>query len=173
MGVMNKLVFKGADGKTYIELRENACDTFALNEDMYMLRSSRTVDLYSFAGSYDVAANVLSMASHTVPLGIAVQKAGTYTFTMPSDFSGTVTLVDKYTQTRTNLALEDYTIDLEQGTFNDRFLVELNILAVTTGLVGTEGGSLKDGNAHKFLQNGIMYILRDGKTYDARGNKVK
>ena len=159
--------------KTYIELRENACDTFALNEDMYMLRSSRTVDLYSFAGSYDVAANVLSMASHTVPLGIAVQKAGTYTFTMPSDFSGTVTLVDKYTQTRTNLAIEDYTVDLEQGTFNDRFLVELNIQAVTTGLVGTEGGSLKDGNAHKFLQNGIMYILRDGKTYDARGNKVK
>lgn len=159
--------------KTYIELRENACDTFALNEDMYMLRSSRTVDLYSFAGSYDVAANVLSMASHTVPLGLAVQKAGTYTFTMPSDFSGTVTLVDKYTQTRTNLALEDYTIDLEQGTFNDRFLVELNIQAVTTGLVGTEGGSIKDGNAHKFLQNGIMYILRDGKTYDARGNKVK
>lgn len=159
--------------KTYIELRENACDTFALNEDMYMLRSSRTVDLYSFAGSYDVAANVLSMASHTVPLGIAVSKAGTYTFTMPSDFSGTVTLVDKYTQTRTNLAIEDYTIDLEQGTFNDRFLVELNIQAVTTGLVGTEGGSLKDGNAHKYLQNGIMYILRDGKTYDARGNKVK
>ena len=158
--------------KTYIELRENACDTFALNEDMYMLRSSRTVDLYSFAGSYDVAANVLSMASHTVPLGIAVQKAGTYTFTMPSDFSGTVTLVDKYTQTRTNLAIEDYTVDLEQGTFNDRFLLEVDIQAVTTNLDQTSDGFSKD-KTRKVMIDGILYIVKDGKMYDARGNKVK
>lgn len=38
----------------------------------------------------------------------------------------------------------------------------------------TDGsGSLKDGKAHKFIENGAMYILRDGVIYDARGNKVK
>ena len=72
-----------------------------------MMRSSKTADLYTYAGSYDVAANVLSVNNHLVPVGVNVKSAGTYTFSMPSHFDGTVTLIDTYTQMRTNLAIED------------------------------------------------------------------
>ena len=163
----------GKTNRTYVELRENACDTFALNEDMYMMRSSRTVDLYSFAGAYDVAANVLSVNNHIVPVGTDVKVAGTYRFTMPSEFSGTVTLIDTETGTRTNLAFGDYEVNLPKGTSNNRFLLEININKMPTAIDGVDGGSLKDGKAHKFIENGQMYILQNGIIYDAQGKRVK
>ena len=160
----------GKSSETFVELRENACDTFALNEDLYMVRSSNMADLYTFAGAYDVAANVLTVNNHIVPVGMDVKQAGTYRFTMPSAFSGTVTLIDTQAGARTNLALGDYEVNLEKGTLNNRFQLEINIQASTTSL---EGNDVKDGGAHKFIENGIMYILRDGKVFDACGNRVK
>ena len=160
-------------GHTYVELREEADNLFMLNEDMYMVKDSKTADVYTFAGCYDVSANVLSVENHVIPVGVNVKSAGTYTFSMPSNFDGTVTLIDNFTQTRTNLAIEDYEVSLPKGEINDRFLLEINIRQVPTAIDGVEGGSLKDGKAHKFIENGVMYILRDGKIYDARGNRVK
>ncbi len=161
--------------RTYVELRDEAEDGFMLNEDVYMSTNNKAVNIYTFAGNYDVAANVQSVNNHTIPVGVIVNKTGTYSFSMPSNFDGTVTLIDNFTQTRTNLALEDYEIQLEKGTINDRFLLEIDIHKVSTAIDGvTDGtGSLKDGKAHKFIENGIFYILRDGEVFDARGTKVK
>ncbi len=160
---------------TYVKMQEGADANFALNEDLCMVTNNRAVNIYTFAGSYDVAANVLPVENTTIPVGLTVKTAGSYTIAMPSNFSGTVTLVDTYAQTRTNLALEDYTVQLEKGTVNDRFFLEIGINNAPTAIDGvTDGsGSLKDGKAHKFIENGAMYILRDGVIYDARGNKVK
>lgn len=161
--------------RTYIELREEACDTFALDEDVYMVYTSHPADLYTYAGNYDVSANVLSMDNHSIPVGIEVHQAGEYTFTMPSSFNGAATLIDTQTGARTNLALGDYTVSLPKGVCDGRFFIELDLNKMPTAIDGvTDGsGSLRDGNAHKFIENGIMYILRDGILYDARGNKVK
>lgn len=161
--------------RTYVELRENACDTFLLNEDLYLVTNSQPVNVFSFAGNYTVGANVLSVNNHIVPLGLIVRQNGTYTFSMPSNFSGTVTLIDTYAQTRTNLALDDYELYLERGTINDRFFLEININNAPTAIDGvTDGsGSLNDGKAHKFIMNDQMYILRDGVVYDAQGRKIE
>ena len=160
-------------GRTYIELRENAVDSFMLNEDMYMMKGSKIADIYTHAGGYEVAANVLTVNSHVVPVSVDTKSAGTYTISMPSNFSGTVTLVDKFANTRTNLGVEDYEIYLEKGTISDRFEIEININNVPTAIDGVSGGSLKDGNAHKFIMNDMLYILKDGVLYDARGARVK
>lgn len=160
-------------GRTYIELRENAVDSFLLNEDMYMMKGSKVGDIYTHAGGYEVAANVLTVNSHVVPVSVDTKSAGTYTISMPSNFSGTVTLVDKFANTRTNLGVEDYEIYLEKGTISDRFEIEININNVPTAIDGVSGGSLKDGNAHKFIMNDMLYILKDGVLYDARGARVK
>lgn len=159
--------------RTYVELRENAVDSFALNEDLFMVTNKHAVNVYTYAGTYDVSANVMSIDNHIIPMGVIVNQAGTYTFTMPSNFSGTVTLIDTQADTRTNLALSDYTVTLQKGTFNERFFLEIDLNQAPTAIDGVEGGSLKDGNAHKFIENGVMYILRDGNLYDARGNRVK
>ena len=160
--------------RTYVELRENAVDSFALNEDLFMITNNHAVNVYTFAGTYDVSANVLSIDNHIVPVGVIVKQSGTYTFSMPSNFSGSVTLVDTYANTRTNLALSDYTVDLSKGTNDERFYLEININQSPTSIDAIEdGSSLKDGKAHKFIENGVMYILRDGNLYDAQGNRVK
>lgn len=159
--------------QTFVTLRENAVADFALNEDLTKIHNTGKANIYSYAGVYDVAANILPVENRTVVLGVETAKAGTYTFSMPSNFDGTVTLIDNFTQTRTNLALGDYEVSLPKGEMNDRFLLEINIRQVPTAIDGVEGGSLKDGKAHKYIENGIMYILRDGQIYDARGNKVK
>ena len=161
-------------GRAYVELRENASDGFQLDEDVYMMSDSKIANLYTYAGAYDVAANVMSVGNHTIPVGVNVKTAGTYVFTMPSDFSGTVTLVDTFSQARTNLSLGDYEVALEKGEINDRFYLELNVQQVVSSLENTNGSNaLNDGEAHKFLQNGVMYILQNGVIYDARGNRVK
>ena len=162
-------------GRTYVELRENAVDTFLLNEDICMFRNGVNADLFTYAGTYEAGANVLPIADQTVQVGVAVKTAGTYVFSMPDSFDGEVTLVDNYAQTRTNLALEDYEIALPTGEITDRFFLEIKINKVPTAIdgAGAGDGSLKDGKAHKFIMNDMMYILKDGVLYDARGNRVK
>ncbi len=160
--------------RTYVELRENACDTFALNEDVFMIPGEGDASIYSFAGNYDVAANVLPIANQVVVLGVQVNKAGTYTFSMPSIFSGKVTLIDNFTGEHIDLSMGDYEVKLEKGIITDRFMLDINIEKVTTAIDGTNGkATLKDGKAHKFLQNGILYILQNGILYDAQGKRVQ
>ena len=160
-------------GRTYVELRENAVDSFMLNEDIYMFRNGVNADLFTYAGTYEAGANVLPIADQIVPVGIAVKKAGTYVFSMPDAFDGEVTLVDNYEQTRTNLMLDDYEIALPTGEITDRFFLEIKINKVPTAIDGVGGGSLKDGKAHKYIENGLMYILQNGVIYDAQGKRVK
>ena len=157
----------------YVNLEEGANADFALNEDLYMENNNRAINVYTFAGSYEVSANILPIEDATIPVGVYVKTAGTYTFHMPDNFSGEVTLVDNFAQTRTNLSLEDYEVELENGTFNDRFLLEINIKKVATAIDGVEDGTLKDGKTHKFIENGQMYILQNGVIYDAQGRQVK
>ena len=160
--------------RTYVELRENACDTFELNEDVYMSYNNRAVNIYTLASAYDVAANVLSIGNHTIPLCAEVTQAGTYKFSMPSNFSGEVVLWDSFNGAHIDLALEDYEVELPKGTIEDRFYLKINIKKLTTAIDGaSEEGSLKDGKAHKFLKNDKMYILRNGMLYDAQGKRVQ
>ena len=160
---------------TYVELNEGADTAFVLREDMCKYTNKGIPQIYTFAGGYDVAYNTSSLESQTIPVGVIIRKNGTYTFSMPTNFSGTVTLIDKFAQTRTNLGLEDYTVDLQKGTIDDRFELEFNVQNAPTAIDGvTDGsGTLKDGKAHKYIENNQMYILQNGVIYDARGNRVK
>ena len=156
--------------RAFVELRDNANDDFVLDEDMCLMPSSSNADIYTFAGAYDAMANVLSMSDHTVRVGVDIKTAGDYTFSMPAVFDGTAVLVDLLTGTRTNLELGDYTVSLNKGTINDRFVLEVGARKIVTSLDETQ---LRDGKVHKFVENGVMYILRDGKRYDAQGKLVE
>jgi len=159
----------------YVDLREGADTAFTLNEDMCKVNNKGVPNVYTFAGGYDVSYNAAPIQSQTIPVGLIARKNGTYTFSMPYNFSGTVILVDKFDGTRTNLAMEDYEVYLEKGTIDDRFELEINVNKMPTAIDGAEdgSGSLKDGKAHKFIENGVMYILENGRIFDARGNRVK
>ena len=161
-------------GRTYVELNENAVDSFALNEDVCMLKNGVTADLYTFSGAYEAGANVMTIGNHVIPVGVDVKTAGMYTFSMPDNFDGTVTLLDTYTQTRTNLSLDVYEIYLEQGTIEGRFFIELNIQETITSIENVDGNNgINDGGVHKFIKNDNIYILKNGVIYDARGARVQ
>lgn len=168
-------LFKGGDvvDHTYVILQDNASADFVMNEDLYKAMNSGSPNIYAFAGAYDCGISRIPMEDATVAIGVVANKAGEYTFSMPNTFSGEVVLVDKFAQTRTNLNISDYEVYLNKGTIDDRFELEINLNNMPTAIDGVEGGSLKDGKAHKFIQNGVMYILKDGELFDARGNRVK
>lgn len=159
----------------YVKMQDGAEDDFVLCEDMLKVYNKSISNIYTFADDYDVAFNNLPIKSQTIPVGVLIRKNGTYSFSMPENISGTVTLVDKFDGTRTNLAMEDYEVYLEKGTIEDRFELEINVNKMPTAIDGAEdgSGSLKDGKAHKFIENGVMYILENGRIYDAQGNRVK
>ena len=159
----------------FVDLKDGANSEFVLCEDMMKIVRNGKPNVYVYADAYDVAYSQVPVVSQTIPVGVIIPQDGTYTFTMPTNFDGTVTLVDTFEQTRTNLGLGDYELYLDRGTINDRFYLEIDIYKVPTAIDGAEdgSGSLKDGKAHKFIENGIMYILKDGEIFDARGTHIK
>ena len=161
--------------RAFIELKDGATTGFLLCEDLMKVFNNGRPNLYVHASEYATSYSQVPVESQIVSIGVDIYNSGVYTFSMPSNFKGTAVLIDKFAQTRTNLSLEDYEVSLDPGVIKDRFEVEININKVPTAIDGvTDGsGTLKDGKAHKFIMNDMMYILKDGVLYDARGNRVK
>lgn len=160
---------------TFIRMHEDGNADFVLCEDMFKIINKKLSNIFSYAGSNCVAYNKIPVESTTINLGVEIRKNGTYTFSMPENVAGQITLIDNFAQTRTNLNIEDYVVDLNKGNYYDRFSIEINVNNAPTAIDGvTDGsGSLKDGEAHKFIMNDQMYILKNGIIYDARGNRVQ
>lgn len=163
-----------AEDRAFVELQDGAGEGFVLCEDMIKAFNRNRTNLYVYSDDYAVAYSQVPMETQTVRVGVDIIQNGNYTFRMPRNFSGTVTLVDSFAQTRTNLNLDEYEVYLERGYIRDRFYLEFNIQQTTTSLENTNGHNvLNDGGVHKFIQNDQMYILKNGVIYDARGNRIK
>lgn len=124
----------------------------------------------------EAAGNVLPMTEQTtvVPVGVKTTTDGDYTFSIPEGTEGVgVTLLDTETGIRTSLSALDYTVSLEAGTYNDRFVIEISpIQHVATALEPSAVGD-QQSDVRKLLIDGLLYIVRDGKMYDARGARVE
>ena len=135
-------------------------------------------DIYSMLGYEYLAANSMpfnTTSTTVVPVGIRLKKAGLYTISLPDGAHGVgITLVDNTTGGRTNLSAGlEYQFDAEAGQNDNRFLLEIApIKQVPTDIDVINGENGKDG-ARKVLIDGQLYIIRDGKVYDARGNRVE
>ena len=119
----------------------------------------------------EVAANVMPIAETIIPVGVKITAAGEYTFRMPEGTDGIVVeLIDYETNTRTNMLLDEYTINLEKGTFDNRFALHVKPSKVTTsvGDINTNSNGVK-----KYLIDGILYMQKDGVLYDAQGKLVR
>ena len=168
---------------TFISLRDNeeVTSSFDFNYDlckmMYGAFTSKS-NIYTFAGNEEVAANCLPYKDETtiVPVGLTVDEEGEYIFSIPEGTNGVgVTLVDNERQTRTNLALTDYTVSLEKGTYDQRFVLEISpIEQIVTNveLINGENGDAALNGVSKKLIDGVLYIIKDGKVFDARGARI-
>lgn len=158
---------------TFIRLQEdNATAEFDMNYDLCKIINSGA-NIYSMIGNVEVAANVLPVEERVIPLGLDIEEDGNYTFAMPDGTDGiTAILIDYETGKETNLLLADYTTELREGTNNDRFALRVRPNHVATEVENT---ILTDGNdnAKKYIIDGALYLLRDGKLYDAQGRMVQ
>ncbi len=164
---------------TFITLMDNEKVTngFDMNTDLVKMFNANKPNIYTIiGGDVQSAANCLPMSNQTtiVPMGVQIAADGEYTFAMPDGTNGTgVTLIDNETGTRTSLALTDYTVTLAKGTYDNRFVLEFSPVAQTpTGIEDAETVNRKSSN-RKLLIDGILYIVKDGQVFDARGTKVR
>ena len=158
--------------QTFVELHDDATTMFDMNVDLTKMFNASSANIYTLIGSDNqVAANVMPIANTVIPVGVQIATAGEYTFAMPDGTDGiTVELIDYETNTRTNLLLSEYTVDLNAGTFETRFALHVKPSNVTTSIDPVPN---ENGQVRKILMNGQLYLLKDGQLYDAQGRCVQ
>ena len=170
--------------RTYVRMtdEEEVTTGFEFGYDMSKGIEWSRANVYSFittAESTEMAAgNTMPLETEQttiVPLGVYIVTAGDYTFAMPEGTNGVgVTLVDTEANVRTSLSALDYTVSLEAGEYTGRFVLEISPIQNTpTDLGNVQGDNVQGTKARKVMIDGIMYIVKDGKMYDARGARVE
>jgi hypothetical protein len=161
--------------RTFIQLQEDEVTTsFDFNYDLCKIKNGGA-NIYSLIATdrdpIEVAGNVLPIQETVIPVGVVISAAGEYTFAMPDGTDGIVVeLIDYETNTRTNMLLDEYTINLGKGTFENRFALHVKPNKTTTSLedINTNSNGVK-----KYLIDGILYMQKDGVLYDAQGKLVR
>lgn len=156
---------------------EQVTDTFDFGQDLSKEFNATRSNIYSFIGYEKAAANSMPLKTEQttiVAIGLNIITAGEYTLGMPDGTDGVgVTLVDSETGTRTNLSALDYTVTLAAGDYTSRFYLEISPVKETpTGLEQLPTTN-DQSPIKKLLIDGVLYIVRDGKIFDARGARVE
>lgn len=166
--------------RTYVRMsdEEEVTSGFEFGYDMSKSMNRDKANIYTFIGSETVAGNSLPLQTEqttVVPVGVTIKNAGEYTFAMPEGTNGVgVTLVDTEANVRTSLSALDYTVSLEAGEYTGRFVLEISPIQNTpTDLGNVQGDNVQGTKARKVMIDGILYIVKDGKMYDARGARVE
>ena len=166
--------------QTFVKMSndEEVSTNFVFDEDLCKEYNGSKANIYTFIESYIPAAgNTLPMSKQTtiVPVGVDIKADGDYTFAIPDGTTGIgVTLIDNETGIRTSLSALDYAVFLEAGTYDKRFVLEISaVLNTPTDIINVQGDDGQGTKARKMMIDGIMYIVKDGKLFDAHGARVQ
>lgn len=136
-----------------------------------------TLSVYTLIGNTRLAYNALSReaAKQLIPVGFRAPEDGEYTFSLPEDSPTEgierIDLIDYETGTLTNLLSAPYTFSTTRTESESRFAITITYSKETP--TDTEAPFGK-GNKRieKVLIQQQLYIIIDGKIYDATGKKV-
>lgn len=110
-------------------LSDNGSNDYVENRDMIQLGDKGIIQFYSISHNHLIF-NDLKKQSQSISLGYATQSAGQFTIRLtnktlfPDD--SRVSLLDKTNNTTTDLLLSDYQFTSETGTFDNRFILNIN-----------------------------------------------
>ena len=164
---------------TFVTLVDNEqiTNNFDQNADLVKMFNSKKANIYTIIGEdVQVAANCLPMVEQTavVPVGVQIATTGEYTFSIPEGTEGIgVTLIDNETGIRTPLGLTDYTVGLDAGTYDERFILEISPIKNTPTGIDLLNGENGANGVRKVMVDGMLYIVKDGKVFDAQGRQIK
>ena len=160
---------------TFIQLQdEEATEMFDMNSDLCKIINAGS-NIYSIITTestpIQVAGNIMPIQETIIPIGVVTSAAGEYTFAMPDGTDGIVVeLIDYETNTRTNMLLDENTVNLGKGTFESRFALHVKPNKTTTSL---EDVNTNTTGVKKYLIDGVLYMQKDGVLYDAQGKLVR
>lgn len=157
---------------------------YKFGEDYTIFESREELDylkVYTIADGHYLVGNTLTPAETTemIPLEFyAPNTTGEYVFSLDDgsdiDRLEYVILYDAELGLNTNLLTGSYAVELDKtGLIENRFSIGLKIKEeehVTTGTGDVDGEAERP---FKFIHNDKMYILRNGKLYDATGKMVR
>ena len=158
--------------QTFIQLQaEGATTDYDMNQDLTKIINTGA-NIYTLAGEKHIqlAGNVLPIAKTTIPVGVQVSQAGTYTIALPNGSDGILaTLVDNLTGTHTNLLLDSYTVTLDAGSHENRFYI---VLDPDRSATAVENIGADTNEAQKYIIDGQLIIKHDGIKYNVQGEKL-
>ena len=156
--------------KTFVQLRDDdVTKDFDMNYDLTKIINSGS-NIYSLISStgVEVAANVVPMEKIVIPIGVVASKDGAYTFAMPKSIEGIYAeLIDYEANTTTDLYLDQYTVTLKKGKFENRFAISIDPSKIVSSV---DNMTSPDYDCKKFVKDGKLYIHSNGVVYDVLGN---
>ena len=172
--------------QTFVRLTEdeNVTNGFDFNYDLSKEFNKNQANIYTLVttvkeGAASVtqsAANVLPMTEQTtvIPVGVKIAASGDYTFAIPEGTNGVgVALIDNETGIQTPLSALDYTVNLSAGTYDERFVLVISPIKDAPTGIEEVADDVQVKGARKVLIDGLLYIVKDGKMFDAQGHQVK
>lgn len=168
----------GSDATTLI-IDDAETTDYRINHDLHKMTDSegRRPQIYSLGADTKLAYNALpTLAAKDVMLGCTVSQNGIYTFCKTNTFGNikSLKITDLYTGTVTDLQLQDYTVELDKGTYETRFVLSVNKnTEISTAIESTALSEIVFvRNTYGLLLSGIpdgtKYVL-----FDATGRILK
>lgn len=157
--------------RAYINLMSDATEGYDLNRDLSKIIDATLPQIWSVSANEEWAANNLPLSTNNVPLTISLPQAGTVTVQLSNtDAQTEVSLVDHLTGHIYDLSASPVEITLQAGTTAGRYELTMHRENTPTDLTTVS----QDCDAtSKILRNGQLFIIRDGKTYNAQGRQIK
>ena len=157
---------------------------YKFGEDYTIFESREELDylkVYTIADGHYLVGNTLTPAETTemIPLEFyAPNTTGEYVFSLDEgsdiDRLEYVILYDAELGLNTNLLTGSYAVELDKtGLIENRFSIGLKIKEEEHVTTGTGDVDDEAERPFKFIHNDKMYILRNGKLYDATGKMVR
>ena len=151
---------------------------YEINADLEKMTGSMSV--FTIYNGYQLAYNALSPINieEQIPVGYIVPAQGEYTFDLKErgdyDEIEHIYLTDRETDAMVDLLEETYTFYTTDKKNNNRFAINV-ILKEESHNQATDLDNLDfySKQPQKFLYDGRLYILRDGKVYSATGHEIK
>lgn len=165
--------------QAFVALDEKATTTFDQNKDLNKIINAGKANIYTLSENIPFAGNTLPIAKATVPVGVVITETGEYTFRMPDGTDGiSAILVDNQTGAHTNMLLDEYTVILEAGTYENRFSLVLDPQRTSTEVenIGDGYGDGVNGNGtegiKKYIIDGQLFIRTANGLFDAKGQRL-
>ncbi|MBP5476370.1 MAG: hypothetical protein J6Y00_01605 [Paludibacteraceae bacterium] len=160
--------------RVYLFSSEDASDEYVIGQDLAKVAvSGKVAQMWVNRYNCKLCVNTVAADENDAveyPLGIFAPQAGAYTVNAIQSETGTQVLLICNGVAVADLTRGSFALDLARGTTTAYAIRIIGRRGTPTAIDEAVSGQ---SGARKVISNGILYIMRDGRIFDAQGNEVK